>query len=284
MSQALGPGARLSFKDFERLSRFIQTHCGIKLPRTKHTMLQSRLAKRVRALGMSDFSEYCDYVLCPEGMEAELAHMLDVVTTNKTEFFREKSTLDRFVNLALPNLSREGKFGGANRLRVWSAGCSTGEEPYSLAICLAESPLGKLPRGYSILATDISTRVLEAARLGVYQQEAIKPIPPELRRRYLMRGKDSEQGLVRVVPELRAMVTFQRLNLMEPLSFAQPMHVIFCRNVLIYFDRPTQEGMLKRFCEVIRSGGYLFIGHSETLQGMDLPLKQVAPLMYQKVA
>ncbi len=284
MNQALDQGSRLSFKDFERLSRFIHTNFGIKLPRSKHTMLQSRLSKRLRVLGMHDFSQYCDYVLCPEGMEAELVHMVDVVTTNKTEFFRERASLDRFVGLALPNLLREGKVGGTNRLRVWSAGCSTGEEAYSLAICLAESPLGRVERGYTILGTDISSRVLETARLAIYDQEATRPIPPDLRRKYLMRGKDSEQGLVRVAPELRAMVTFQRLNLMEPFKFPQPMHVIFCRNVLIYFDRPTQEDMLKRFCQVIRPGGFLFIGHSETIQGMELPLKQIAPLMFQRVA
>jgi chemotaxis protein methyltransferase CheR len=246
-------------------------------------MLQSRISKRLRALGMGDFSQYCDYVLGPEGLEAELLNMVDAVTTNKTEFFREKASFDRLVSLALPNLLRDGKINGVHRLKVWSAGCSTGEEAYSLAICLAESPLGRIPRGFSILATDISTRVLDTARLAIYPEEAVRPIPPDLKHKYLMRGKNAERGLVRVVPELRANVAFQRLNLMEPFTFAQPMHLVFCRNVLIYFDRPTQEGLLKRICEVIRPKGFLVIGHSETLQGMELPLRQIAPLMYQKV-
>lgn len=284
MSPVLGPGAKLSLKDFRRLSQFIHANYGIKLPESKHTMLQSRLAKRLRVLGMSDFSRYCDYVLCPEGMKEELVHMVDVVTTNKTEFFRERATFDRFVGLALPSLLKDGDLGGPNRVRVWSAGCSTGEEAYSLAICLAESPLGRGPGGYSVLATDVSSQVLSKARLGVYDEDAVNPIAPELRRKYLMRGKQSARGLVRIVPELRARVSFQRLNLMEPLNFAQPMHVVFCRNVLIYFDHSTQAGLLARFCQVIRPGGFLFLGHSETLQGMNLPLKQIAPLMYQKVA
>jgi chemotaxis protein methyltransferase CheR len=210
--------------------------------------------------------------------------MVDAVTTNKTEFFREKASLDRFVGLALPSLLREEKIGGSYRLRVWSAGCSTGEEAYSLAICLAESALGRVRRGYSILGTDISTRVLETARLAVYDQEATRPIPQELRRKYLMRSKNPDEELVRIVPELRANVSFQRLNLMEPAGFAQPMHVIFCRNVLIYFDRATQENILYGLCQMLRPGGFLFIGHSETLQAMRLPIKQIAPLMYQRVA
>jgi chemotaxis protein methyltransferase CheR len=283
MNPVLGPGVKLSFKDFTRLSQFIHHNFGIKLPASKHTMLQSRLAKRLRALGMRDYSQYCDYVLCPEGMEEELVHMVDVVTTNKTEFFREKNTFDRFKNLALPSLLQDSKLGASNPLRVWSAGCSTGEEVYTLAICLAESSLGRVPHSYSILGSDISSQVLATARMAMYKNEAVRPIPQELRRKYLMRGKDSAQGLVRVVPELRARVRFQRLNLMEPFSFTRPKHVVFCRNVLIYFDHPTQENLLRRFCQVIRPGGFLILGHSETLQGMQLPLKQIAPLMYEKV-
>lgn len=283
MNQAPGQWSKLSQKDFARLSHFIQTHCGIKMPPSKHTMLQSRLSKRLRILGMRDFAQYCDYVLSPEGLEKELVHMVDVVTTNKTEFFREKATLDRFVGQALPGLHHLLKASGS-RLRLWSAGCSTGEEVYSLAICLAETAWLRQEGGFSILGTDISTRVLEAARLAIYDEEAAKSVPAALRQKYFMRSRDLEQRLVRVVPELRARASFQRLNLMERISFAQPMHVIFCRNVLIYFDRPTQEDMLKRFCQVLVPGGYLFIGHSETLQGMTLPLKQLAPLMYQRLS
>jgi len=168
---------------------------------------------------------------------------------------------------------------------VWSAGCSSGEEPYTLAMVLSEFAAGCADFDYRILATDICTQVLEKAQMAVYPEERIAPVPPLLKRKYLLRGKDTSSGLVRVVPELREKVRFCHLNLMAgDFGMRQPMDIIFCRNVIIYFDRPTQERLLNRLCAHLSPGGYLFMGHSETLSGLDVPLTSVYPTVYRKVS
>ncbi len=275
----------LSDKDFYRLSKFINRECGIKLPESKKTMLESRLQKRVRRLGLMSFSEYCGYLFSPRGIENELIHMIDVVTTNKTDFFREPGHFDYLVQKALPELIALHGAGIRKNLLVWSAGCSTGEEPYTLAIVLSEfaerCPGFKFK--YLILATDISTRALEKAKHGIYERDRVEPVPLALKKKYVLRGKNKSRGLVCISPELRAVVKFRRLNFIEgDFGMREPMDVIFCRNVIIYFDRQTQEKLLNRFCRHLSPGGYIFIGHSETLHGMDLPLVQIAPTVYRK--
>jgi len=275
----------MSDREFNRFSEFIHGECGIKMPTSKKTMLQARIQKRLRKLGIRSFAEYCDYVFSLEGTRTELVHMIDVVTTNKTDFFREPGHFDYLIETALPELINSKGSGLKRKFMVWSAGCSTGEEPYTLAMILSNFA-EKYPRfKFSIIATDISTNVLEKAKLGIYDKEKVDPVPIVLKKKYLLRNKDRKKGLVRVVPELRSLVQFWRLNLMDgDYGIRGKMDVIFCRNVIIYFDGPTQERLLSRLCRHLMPGGYLFMGHSETLNGLDLPLISVAPTVYRKSA
>jgi len=275
--------AVLSEKDFMQLSRFIHSECGIKMPVPKKVMLEARLRKRLRAYGFESFEEYCDFLFSPEGLEQERCSMIDVVTTNKTDFFREPKHFEYLVHNALPELMRLCGAGTKRGLSVWSAGCSTGEEPYTLAMVLSEFAACTPGFNFSILATDISTAVLEKAVRGVYKEERAETVPLEHRRKYLMRSKDKVRGLVRVVPEVRALVKFRRLNFLEhDFGMRELQDIIFCRNVIIYFDKPTQEKVLTRLCKHLMPGGYLFMGHSETLSSLDLPLVSVGHMVYRK--
>lgn len=274
----------MSDKDFSRLSEFIHTQCGIKMPPAKKTMLEGRLRKRLKALGIESFGKYCEYLFNSSEAETEFVHMINVVTTNKTDFFREPDHFDHLSHRVLPEIINSQGIGSRKRLNVWSAGCSTGEEPYTLAMVLSEFAETHPAFRFSILATDISTAVLEKASMGIYEHEKVHPIPMMLRKKYLLRSKNKEQKIVRVAPELRALVRFERLNFMdEEYDVKEPIGIIFCRNVIIYFDRRTQEGILRRLSKHLISGGYLFMGHSETLHGMDLPLVQMATTVYRKM-
>lgn len=278
---------KMTEKDFGRLSEFIQKELGIKMPEAKKTMLESRLQKRLRALGYGSYAEYCDYLFGPDGMLGELVYMIDLVTTNKTEFFRESAQFEYLFNTALPELVKTTGAGVKRELKVWSAGCSTGEEPYTLSMVLtdfAERYPG-LGFKYLVIATDISTRVLELARMGIYSAEKAESVRMDMRKKYLLKSKDSSKELVRVMPELRARVRFRRLNLMEEdFGFREPIDIIFCRNVIIYFNRETQQRLLSKFCDCIDAGNYIFVGHAETLNDFYLPLEKVAPSIYRKIA
>jgi len=274
---------RMSDKDFVRLSEFIRSSCGIKLPPAKKTMLEGRLRKRLRALSIRSFERYCEFLFSPDGSESEYIHMIDAVTTNKTDFFREPDHFDFLFERALPELVGLYGDGARKKFNVWSAACSTGEEPYTLAMVLSEFSQCCPGFGFSILATDISTAVLEKARSGIYEHDRVIPVPMELRKKYLLKSRKKETGLVRIAPELRNSVQFGRLNLQEEeYGINVPISILFCRNVLIYFDRPTQEKLLKRLSQHLMPGGYLFVGHSESLHGMDLPLVQTATTIYRK--
>jgi len=272
----------LSERDFERLSRLISKTCGIRMPSAKKTMLQGRLHKRIRQLNMTSLHDYCDYLFSNEGMKRELHCMIDFVTTNKTDFFREPSHFEFLKETAVPSLVKLGR-GTTRTLKCWSAGCSTGEEPYSLAMELTDLA-AKCDDGlrFSILATDISIRALEAARLAIYRGDKAHAIPIEIKKKYFMKSRDRGEDLVRIVPGMRQLVQFRRVNLAEDYALECRMDVVFCRNVLIYFDRQNQERVLARVCEFLNKGGYLFVGHSETLNGMNLPLEQAAPAVYVK--
>ncbi len=271
---------------FDRLSELITTQCGIKMPKVKKLMLEGRLRKRLRALGIDCFEKYCEYLFSEEGMENELIHMIDVVTTNKTEFFREPDHFDFMTREALPELvDREGA-GIRKRLTVWSAGCATGEEPYTLAMVINEfaEHYNDSSFDYVVLATDISTKVLDKAKMGIYREDKMDSVKEGLKKRYLMRGKGGQEGFARVVPELRGRLRFRRLNFMESdFGFREPIDIVFCRNVIIYFDRQTQERFLSKIIYHLRRGGYLFIGHSETLSYLNMPIVQVASSVYKKV-
>jgi len=268
-------------KEYRRLSEFIHAEVGIKLPSSKKVMVEARLQKRLRTLGMPGYREYYEFLFSPQGLDEELVHLIDVITTNTTEFFREPRHFEIMTQQTLP-LWRDAN-GIGRPFRLWSAGCSTGEEPYTLSIVLSEFALKTQAFRFSIMATDISTRVLSMARNGVYPEERVGKMPFELKRRYFLRSKDRTKKLVRIAPELRKLVDFRRLNFMESFALPEPLDTIFCRNVMIYFDRATQERLLQKFCTQLRLGGFLFIGHSESLTGMELPLRQFAPTVYRRV-
>ncbi len=274
---------QMSDKDFKRLSQFIGSSCGIRLPPAKKTMLEGRLRKRLRALGVESFEKYCEFLFSPGGSQSEYIHMIDAVTTNKTDFFREPDHFDYLFERVLPELVRLYGVGVRKKLNAWSAACSTGEEPYTLAMVLSEFAESCLGFNFSVLGTDISTAVLEKARSGIYEHERVIPIPLMLRKKYLLKSKQKDKGLVRIAPRLRNLVRFGRLNFLEEqYGIDEPMAIVFCRNVLIYFDRPTQEKLVKRLSQHLMPGGYLFVGHSESLHGMDLPLVQTATTIYRK--
>ncbi len=273
----------MSDRVFGRFRTFIQSELGIKMPDAKKTMLQARLQKRLRKLAMTSFDEYCEYVFSPEGMREELPNMIDAVTTNKTDFFREAQHFTYLTDSVLPELIRNFGIGHRRPARFWSAGCATGEEPYTLAMVLNEFRAASSGFRFEILGTDVSTQVLRSAALGIYSHEKVAPVPMPLRKKYLLKSRDRQKDLVRIIPELRRQVSFCRLNFMSgSFGVQQMMDVVFCRNVLIYFDRETQEAVLNRICRHLLPGGYLFTGHSETLSGLQVPLVATTSTVYRK--
>jgi chemotaxis protein methyltransferase CheR len=272
----------ISTRDFTRLCNLIYEKAGIRLGSEKKTMLEVRIKRRLKALDLSSYDEYCTYLFGREGLKDELVPLIDVVTTNKTDFFREPGHFNFLVEKALPELTARERGGGP--LLIWSAGCSTGEEPYTLAIVLSEYGLTHPGFRFRILATDISTRVLEKAEAGVYSTEVVSPVPASLKKKYLMASRDPGSDRVRVVPELRRLIEFRRLNFMDAdYGIAEKADAIFCRNVIIYFDRETQEKVLQKLARQLVPRGYMFVGHAETLHDMDLPLAPVAPALYRRV-
>lgn len=275
------PEEALSSRDFARLRSFIYAEAGISLGAEKKTMLEARLKRRLRALELASYRDYCEYLLGEEGLRTEKVPFLDVVTTNKTDFFREAGHFSFLEQRALPEM--QARIAGARAALVWSAGCSSGEEPYTLAIVLSEYAETHPGFRFRILATDISTRVLDKAQRGIYTAENVEPVPPALRRKYLMRSREPGSDQVRVVPELRQLVEFRRLNFMDAdYGLTGPVDAIFCRNVIIYFDRATQEAILRKLARQLAPHGYLFVGHSETLHDMQLPLSAIGPALYRK--
>ncbi len=271
----------LSSRDLHRLCRLIYEQSGITLSAEKQIMLEGRLKRRLTSLQLSSYREYCDYLFDGHGHdEEEMVHLIDAVTTNKTDFFREKTHFDFLAEKVLPEFT--AREGSSRELLIWSAGCSTGEEPYTLAMVLSEYQHAHAGFRFRILATDISTAVLAKAQRGVFPSELVRPVPSDLRRKYFMRSRDRESNLLRVVPELREKIEFRRLNLMEDFGMSERANAIFCRNVIIYFDRPTQETLFHKFTRQLVDGGYMFVGHSESLHHLDVPLVPVAPALYRK--
>ena len=272
---------RLQERHFAELTRLIEDHTGIRLPSVKRTMVEGRLRKRVRALGLKDLSEYGAAIF--EGrLGDEFAHVVDCVTTNKTDFFREPQHFAFLRDTAIPALLKLRRPAGAP-LKFWSAASSIGAEAYTIAFVLADI-LGLDGPPFSILGTDISRDVLEQARRAVYPLALAEPIPEAVQRRYLMFARDASRPEFRVVPELRQRVRFEPLNLMDDrFAVDSDFDVIFCRNVLIYFAKPTQDAVLKRLTAHLRPGGYLLLGHSESLAGNDhAELRPVAPTVFRR--
>lgn len=273
--------ARLTDKEFSQLSSFIYKEVGITLPPSKKIMLEARLQKRLRATRMDNYKQYLSFVFSPEGTDQELHHLIDCVTTNTTDFFREPKHFEYLEQTILPAWFAD--VGRMRPLELWSAGCSIGMEPYTLAMVMNEFGEKNLGFHFNILATDISTEVLRTASRGVYELDRIAPVPMHMKKKYFLRSKDPAKPLVKVTRDLRELIKFGRLNFMEEFHFEEPNDIIFCRNVVIYFDKATQETLFNKFCRSLRKGGYLFIGHSESLAGMDLPLQQIIPTVYKKL-
>jgi len=268
----------LTRQQFDDFSTIIADRLGIKMPPTKRTMLQSRLLRRARELGLESVCEYhARFFSDPEEQKDELEHLLNLATTNKTDFFREPEHFEFLAQQALPAW-RARSPGGP--FKVWCAGCATGEEAYTLAMVLLEQQL----RGdfdFSILATDVSTRVLERAMEATYDEEHAAPLPFPMRKKYLLHGHDATAGLVKIAPEVRSHVRFGHLNfLSEDYGIRDKFDVIFFRNVMIYFDRDTQRKIVGRMCALLKVGSWLLTAHAETLQGLGLPLDSIAAAVY----
>jgi chemotaxis protein methyltransferase CheR len=272
---------RLSSQQFDKISRLVYQISGIDLHEGKEELVKARLLKRLRHLKISDFDRYLKYV-ADDKSGVEVGAMVDVLTTNKTNFFRESEHLDFLREEIIPGLS-------SGPIRIWSAGCSSGEEPYSIAITLSEAIRDIGRRDIKILATDISDRMMEHARKGLYDEETLKAMPAQLRLKYFKRtdprgGHSHIHGhRYHVVPQLLSMVSFAKLNLMEEWPMRGLFDVIFCRNVMIYFNKQTQEDLVRRFWSFLREDGYLLVGHSESLTFLTHDYRYLKPAVYQKI-
>ena len=269
----------LSEADYEFLRRTIYDLSRINLGPDKRALVSARVGKRLRALGVPSYREYCQNLRTASGAE-ELGNLVDAISTNHTHFFREESHFDFLRNQLLPQRQANPAL-RAEPLRLWSAACSSGEEPFTLAIVLAEFFQGTAP--WHIEATDISTRILARAEAAIYDEAKVEPVPRELLRRYFQRGGGEWAGHFRVKEALRERITFRHLNLLQPdYPFHSRFHVIFCRNVMIYFDRPTQEKLVAKFTDQLEPGGHLIVGHSESLGNIRHKLRLLQPTIYQK--
>jgi chemotaxis protein methyltransferase CheR len=270
---------KLSSKQFEKISRLVYQISGIDLYEGKEELVKARLLKRLRHLKIADFEQYLNY-LENDRSGAEIRNMVDVLTTNKTHFFRESEHLEFLRDVIIPGL-RKGP------VRIWSAGCSSGEEPYSAAIVFRETAPQTARYDVKILATDISDRMMEKARQGIYEEETLKTLPRQLKLKYFrkvdFKTEYAHSQAYQVVSELQSMVSFAKLNLMNEWPMRGLFDVIFCRNVMIYFDKPTQEKLVSRFWSYLREGGYLLVGHSESLTFLSHTFRYLKPAVYQKV-
>lgn len=272
---------RLSERYFRSIANYIENEVGIRLPPAKRTMVEGRLRKRVRALGFATLDAYVKAVFDEGELERESIHLIDCVTTNKTDFFREPDHFSVLLKETMPRLLSEERT-AARPFKFWSAACSIGAEPYTLAMILAGFA-ETADFSFRILATDICASALEHGRRAVYTEDMLDPVPDGMRRRYVMRSRDPARREGRIVPELRALVRFERLNLMDSAyPIDRDMDVIFCRNVLIYFSPETQQAVVSRLCRHLRPGGYLFLGHSEPFAGRQQSLRQVASTVFQR--
>ncbi|HEY0327472.1 MAG TPA: CheR family methyltransferase [Rhodopseudomonas sp.] len=275
------PLPRLSDRHFRAIAELVEQQVGIRLPENKRLMLEGRLQKRVRMLGYGDINEYVDHLFDDDHFDTELIHLIDCVTTNKTDFFREPFHFDFLREIAVPELLRRAR---GRPLKIWSAACSTGMEAYTIAIVLDDMQrTGGASFQFRILGTDISTGVLQLAEEGIYTKEMIAPVPDAMAKRYFLSSKDKSRSEVRIVPELRRSVAFMRMNLMDAVyPVDRDVDVIFCRNVLIYFDKPTQSKVVERLCSHLRPGGYLIVGHSESMiQNQSIKMKQLQPTIFK---
>jgi chemotaxis protein methyltransferase CheR len=263
-------------RDFDLLRTLVNKHTGISLSDHKQEMLYSRLSRRLRALNLGSFAHYYQLLQADNG--EELVHFINAVTTNLTAFFREPHHFNLLADSILPQLVAKKQ--ALRRLRIWSAGCASGEEPYSIAIIVKEV----VPTDWDvkILATDLDSSVLAKGIEGVYEEDKMAGVLPERLQRWFKKGTKEQAGLVQVIPELQALVTFKRLNLIEPWPMRGPLDIIFCRNVVIYFDKATQRVLFERFANLLDEDGYLLIGHSENLFQLSTRFRLLQQTVYAK--
>ena len=271
---------RLTDAQFQKFGALIYKKTGIYLKPEKKELLNARLGKRLRACGINSFKKYYDYVVNDKSGE-ELINLIDSVSTNFTSFFRENSHFDFLTSTVLPDFMTNRK-GSRKDLTFWSAACSSGEEPYTLAMVLEEFFEKHTNWRYKILATDISTRVLAQAKRGVYTTDRIAKVPNIFLKKYFQRGTGKSAGYVKVKDTLRQKISFDRFNLMGGFPWQAELDVIFCRNVMIYFNRETQQGLVEKFYNALSPGGYLFIGHSESITSLNHNFKQMDATAYRK--
>lgn len=266
-------------RDFNYIVNLVKEKTGIVLTDAKRQMVYSRLARRLRALQFDDFNSYCG--LLKSGDTTELEDFVNAITTNLTAFFREEHHFSYLADTVIPELLRQDYAG--KRIRVWSAGCSTGEEPYSISMVLKESVQESMGWDVRLLATDLDSNVLNTAKNGVYDISRVQSITPKRISRWFRKGKNSLAGKVKASDELKDIITFKKLNLMQEWPFRGPFDVIFCRNVVIYFDKDAQRKLVDRFAGKLRDGGYLFMGHSESLFRVTDRFSLIGNTIYRKV-
>jgi chemotaxis protein methyltransferase CheR len=271
----------LSEKEFRQISDLVYQHCGINLHDGKKELVQARLAKYIREGGYKSFEDYIRHVL-EDKTGREFSTLIDSLSTNLTSFFREYQHFEYLTDKLLPSLIERRRKEQNYRLRGWSAGCSSGEEPYSIAITLLEAVSGQGRWDVKMLATDISTKMLGTAQQGVYEKERIAAVAPALKNKYLLPVTMDGQKMFQVSDTARNIVIFKYLNLMKDWPVRGPLDFIFCRNVMIYFDKPTQQTLVNRFWDLLGSQGILFTGHSESLTGIQHKYEYVQPTIYMK--
>ncbi|MBI2418860.1 MAG: protein-glutamate O-methyltransferase CheR [Ignavibacteriales bacterium] len=271
----------LSAREFVKLSNLIEKYCGIVLSETKKIHVENKIGKRIKQIGLSSFDAYLQFIDTPAGYKQEIFILMDIVTTNKTDFFREPAHFDFIRNTAINQIQL---LRPQQQIKIWSAGCSSGEEPYTLAMVMTEILPESWIDGYAIFATDISGGILREAQLGIYELEKIAEVPLSIKQKYFLKSRITQKPIVRVVPDIRQKVKFAYLNLMnEEYELPEKMDIIFCRNVIIYFDKAVQQDVVRKLAGQLAPGGYLFLGHSETILGMDVPLERVASTIYRRI-
>ena len=281
MVEAVLDNIELSDKDFKLISDLVYKHCGINLHTGKKELVRARLAKRLRALKIRKFSEYIKYAVNdPTGRE--FTTLIDSLSTNLTSFFREHQHFDYLKQVFYPAMLNRKRRKSNFRIRVWSAGCSSGEEPYTIAITLLDTLAGQGRWDVKVLATDISTKVLGTAKEGIYDKQRVAPVSAQQKQKYLIKRNGDREEVYEVSNSLRDIIVFAQLNLMEQWPIQGPVDFIFCRNVMIYFDKPTQERLVNRYWELLEPGGLLFTGHSESLTGISHRFSYVQPTIYAK--
>jgi len=264
-------------QDFTRVKTLVYDFAGIDLNDSKKNLVYNRLAKRIRFLELNSFKQYLNFV--EEQGESEFVHLINAITTNLTFFFREDHHFEYLANTVIPAIIERNK--GSKKIRIWSAGCSTGEEPYSLAIVLKET----VPTGWDarVLATDLDTNVVETGRTGVYKMDRLKGVSEARKKRWFLKGSGSMEGYVRVKPELQQIIDFGQINLMNEWPIKDAIDVIFCRNVVIYFDKETQARLFDRYANLLPDNGHLFIGHSESLYKVCDRFELLGQTIYKKI-